>query len=96
MIPSSLRKSWARTRKAIWPSIKVDVAAELLHPVQLGDSTQVKVGQLAVTIGNPFGLQSTMTVGIISALGRVLPVDSDDPQEAEYTIPDIIQTDAPD
>jgi len=53
------------------------------------------VGQLAVTIGNPFGLQSTMTVGIISALGRVLPVDSDDPQEAEYTIPDIIQTDAP-
>src|SRR5262245_40650042 len=73
--------------------IKVDVAAELLHPVQLGDSTQVKVGQLAVTIGNPFGLQSTMTVGIISALGRVLPVDSDDPQEVEYTIPDIIQTD---
>jgi 2-alkenal reductase len=75
--------------------VKVDVAAELLHPVQLGDSTQVKVGQLAVTIGNPFGLQSTMTVGIISALGRVLPVDSDDPQEVEYTIPDIIQTDAP-
>jgi 2-alkenal reductase len=33
--------------------VKVDVAAELLHPVQLGDSTQVKVGQLAVTIGNP-------------------------------------------
>ncbi len=75
--------------------VKVDVAAELLRPVQLGDSTQVKVGQLVVTIGNPFGLQSTMTVGIISALGRVLPVDSDDPQEAEYTIPDIIQTDAP-
>ena len=75
--------------------VKVDVAVELLHPVQLGDSTQVKVGQLAVTIGNPFGLQSTMTVGIISALGQVLPVDSDDPQEVEYTIPDIIQTDAP-
>jgi len=75
--------------------VKVDVAAELLHPVQLGDSTQAKVGQLVVTIGNPFGLQSTMTVGIISALGRVLPVDSDDPQEVEYTIPDIIQTDAP-
>jgi serine protease Do len=75
--------------------VKVDVAAELLRPVQLGDSTRVKVGQLVVTIGNPFGLQSTMTVGIISALGRVLPVDSDDPREAEYTIPDIIQTDAP-
>jgi len=75
--------------------VQVDAAAELLRPVQLGDSTQVKVGQLVVTIGNPFGLQSTMTVGIISALGRVLPVDSDDPQEANYTIPDIIQTDAP-
>src|SRR5262245_44461622 len=75
--------------------VKVDVPTELLRPVQLGDSTRVKVGQLVVTIGNPFGLQSTMTVGIISALGRVLPVDSDDPQEAEYTIPDIIQTDAP-
>lgn len=75
--------------------VKVDVATELLRPIQLGDSTQVKVGQLAITIGNPFGLQSTMTVGIISALGRVLPVDSEDPQDAEYTIPDIIQTDAP-
>ncbi|MGE3537605.1 MAG: trypsin-like peptidase domain-containing protein [Candidatus Tectimicrobiota bacterium] len=75
--------------------VKVDVAPGLLRPVQLGDSTLVKVGQLAVTIGNPFGLQSTMTVGIISALGRVLPLDSDDPQEADYTIPDIIQTDAP-
>lgn len=75
--------------------VKVDVAAELLRPADLGDSTQVRVGELAITIGNPFGLQSTMTVGIISALGRVLPVDSDDPQEAEYTIPDVLQTDAP-
>ncbi|MBM3223677.1 MAG: PDZ domain-containing protein [Candidatus Tectomicrobia bacterium] len=75
--------------------VKVDVAADLLRPAQLGDSTQVNVGELAITIGNPFGLQSTMTVGIISALGRVLPIDSDDPQEVEYTIPDIIQTDAP-
>lgn len=75
--------------------VKVEVAPELLRPIQLGDSTLVKVGQLAVTIGNPFGLQSTMTVGIISALGRVLPVDSDDPRETDYTIPDIIQTDAP-
>ncbi len=75
--------------------IKVDAAAETLRPAQLGDSTQVNVGELAVTIGNPFGLQSTMTVGIISALGRVLPIDSDDPPDAEYTIPDVLQTDAP-
>jgi S1-C subfamily serine protease len=52
------------------------------------------VGQLAVAIGNPFGLQGTMTVGFVSALGRYLPVSSDS-TESSYTIPDIIQTDAP-
>ncbi|MEJ2208367.1 MAG: trypsin-like peptidase domain-containing protein [Anaerolineae bacterium] len=53
--------------------VKVDVPAGDLHPVQMGDSTQVKVGELAIAIGNPFGLQNTMTLGIISALGRTLP-----------------------
>ena len=54
-------------------------------------------GQLARHDWQPFWFAEyyARTVGIISALGRVLPVDSDDPQEAEYTIPDIIQTDAP-
>jgi serine protease Do len=75
--------------------IKVDVAAERLHPVQMADSTAVKVGQLAVAIGNPFGLEGTMTVGFVSALGRWLPVDSGDGLGLSYTIPDIIQTDAP-
>ena len=73
--------------------IRVDLPAARLEPVQVADSTKVKVGQLAVAIGNPFGLQSTMTVGFISALGRLLPVGSE-VQGPRYTIPDIIQTDA--
>jgi len=74
--------------------VQVDVPADRLQPVEVADSTQVKVGQLAVAIGNPFGLQGTMTVGFVSALGRYLPVQSDS-QGSSYTIPDIIQTDAP-
>ena len=77
--------------------IKVDLPAEQLHPVTLGDSTQVKVGQLAVALGNPFGLENTMTVGFVSALGRVLPVtgsESLNTTDPSFTIPDIIQTDA--
>ncbi len=75
--------------------VKVDVPADGLLPVQLADSTQVKVGQLAVAIGNPFGLEGTMTVGFVSAVGRSLPVTEDSSQGPRYTIPDIIQTDAP-
>jgi 2-alkenal reductase len=75
--------------------IKVDVPAEELHPVRMGDSTQVKVGEIAVAIGNPFGLENTMTVGFISALGRSLPVESNGSAGPTYRIPDIIQTDAP-
>jgi 2-alkenal reductase len=74
--------------------IKVDVPAAQLHPVAMGDSTQVQVGELVVAIGNPFGLENTMTVGFISAVGRSLPANSTD-GITSYTIPDIIQTDAP-
>jgi S1-C subfamily serine protease len=75
--------------------IKVDLPLEKLQPVQMADSTQVHVGQLAVAIGNPFGLEGTMTVGFVSALGRSLPVASGNMLASSYTIPDIIQTDAP-
>jgi serine protease Do len=75
--------------------LKVDMSPDKLQPVQLADSAQLKVGQLAIAIGDPFGLEGTMTLGIISALGRSLPVASDGSQGARYTIPDIIQTDAP-
>lgn len=73
--------------------LQVDVAADQLHPVQLADSSAIMVGQLAIAIGDPFGLEGTMTTGIISAVGRSLPADETAAQS--YTIPDIIQTDAP-
>jgi S1-C subfamily serine protease len=75
--------------------IKIDSTTDRLQPVQLADSDGVKVGQLAVAIGNPYGLEGTMTVGFVSAIGRSLPVDLDMLRGASYTIPDIIQTDAP-
>lgn len=80
--------------------LKVDLPADQLKPVTLADSTQIKVGQLSVAVGNPFGLENTMTVGFVSALGRILPVSSGSDQLSagptpSYTIPDIIQTDAP-
>jgi S1-C subfamily serine protease len=75
--------------------IRIDSATDQLAPVQLGRSEDLQVGELAIAIGNPFGLEGTMTLGIISALGRSLPVTSDAMQQTNYTIPDIIQTDAP-
>jgi S1-C subfamily serine protease len=76
--------------------IKVDVNPDRLHPVSLADSDQVKVGQLAIAIGSPYGLEQTMTLGIISALGRSLPVqNTQTPSGLTYSIPDVIQTDAP-
>lgn len=75
--------------------IKVDMPADQLQPVQLADSTQVKVGELSVAIGNPFALEGTMTVGFVSALGRLLPVDTTSSNGISYNIPDVIQTDAP-
>jgi 2-alkenal reductase len=80
--------------------IKVDPTNVDLRPLPVADSTEVKVGQFVVAIGNPFGLEGTMTFGIVSALGRTLPT-SDASAEGlasnapTYTIPDIIQTDAP-
>ncbi|MER3469514.1 MAG: 2-alkenal reductase, partial [Thermoflexus sp.] len=50
--------------------IRVRVPREKLAPVALGDSSRLRVGQWVIAIGNPFGLDRTMTVGVISALGR--------------------------
>jgi serine protease Do len=74
--------------------LEVDAPAALLQPVRLGDSSALQVGELAIAIGNPFGQEGTMTVGIISALGRLLPVDTQNPLAPRFNIPDIIQTDA--
>jgi S1-C subfamily serine protease len=73
--------------------LKVNRPAERLITVELADSDEVKVGQRVVAIGNPFGLAGTMTLGIVSARGRVLPEASSSGQGA-FSNPDIIQTDA--
>jgi S1-C subfamily serine protease len=75
--------------------IRVDLPPEQLQPVVMGDSDLLRVGQLAIAIGNPFGLDGTMTVGIISALGRSLPASDGFTSGPVYSIPNVIQTDAP-
>jgi len=73
--------------------IRVDVAPERLVPLELGDSNALQVGQRAIAIGNPFGLEGTMTVGIVSALGRTLPAQVLE-SGGRFSNPEIIQTDA--
>ncbi|NPV74850.1 MAG: PDZ domain-containing protein [Anaerolineae bacterium] len=75
--------------------LRVEQSGDALKPVQLGDSNQVRVGQLAIAIGNPFGLEGTMTVGIVSAIGRTLPAGETTQSQATFSIPGVIQTDAP-
>jgi 2-alkenal reductase len=74
--------------------IKVEAPTEELHPGVRGDSAGLKVGQTVVAIGNPFGLNGTMTVGIISALGRTLDSAHSTPTGTLFTAGDILQTDA--
>ena len=66
----------------------VRVYAPQLHPVRLGESKSVRVGQLAIAIGNPYGFQCTVTAGVVSALGRSFRASTG------RLIDNIIQTDA--
>lgn len=68
--------------------LEVDAPAEALDPLELADSDEVQVGDPVVAIGNPFGLEKTVTTGIVSALQREITATD------AYTIPDVIQTDA--
>jgi len=68
--------------------LKVNADLALLRPLLIGDSANLKVGESITAIGNPFGLSGSMTSGIVSQLGRLLP------SGAGYSIPDVIQTDA--
>jgi len=69
--------------------IKVNEKPRLLHPLTVGDSSFLKVGEGVAAIGNPFGLAGSMTSGIVSQIGRLLPS-----QDTGFSIPDVIQTDA--
>ncbi|MGB9521448.1 MAG: S1C family serine protease, partial [Anaerolineales bacterium] len=68
--------------------VKVDKLPQGVQPLPLGDINKLAVGQTVVAIGNPFGLEGTLTKGIISALGRSIPALT------PFTIPQAIQTDA--
>ncbi len=74
--------------------LHVDVPVEQLHPLPLGDSDEINVGDFVVAIGNPFGLSGTMTVGIVSAIGRTLASERSAPSGGIFTAGAIIQTDA--
>lgn len=69
------------------------VPSQKLIPLPLGNSTNVRVGEQVAAIGNPFGLSGSLTEGVISGLGRLLPSNSN--STSRYSIPDVIQTDAP-
>jgi S1-C subfamily serine protease len=62
-----------------------------LHPAALGDASKLRVGQLVVAIGNPLGFSGSVTAGVVSALGRALPLSSG---RATRLVENVIQTDA--
>jgi len=69
--------------------IKVSEKPRLLHPLQIGDSSLLQVGEQVAAIGNPFGLSGSMTSGIVSQMGRLMATP-----DTAFSIPDVIQTDA--
>ena len=69
--------------------IKVNPNGKILTPLNLGDSTNVKVGNHTIVIGSPFGQEFSMSSGIVSAIKRTVPS-----QNARFSIPNVIQTDA--
>ncbi|HEY61516.1 MAG TPA: PDZ domain-containing protein [Anaerolineae bacterium] len=74
--------------------LKVEAPSDELFPIPLGDSDLTRVGQIVVAIGNPRGLDSTMTTGIISAKGRTMSSLHEAPGGGSFTAGGIIQTDA--
>lgn len=72
--------------------LKVDEWPDNAVPLELADSKSVSVGQTAIAIGNPFGLQNTLTVGVVSGLGRSL--SGPNSSMGRFSIPNVIQTDA--
>ncbi|MCW5874912.1 MAG: trypsin-like peptidase domain-containing protein [Anaerolineales bacterium] len=76
--------------------IKVDIPPNQLVPLVFGDSDQVRVGQLVIAIGNPFGLEGSMSTGVVSNLARTLPelTSAQVGNENIFAMGDLIQTDA--
>lgn len=74
--------------------LQVKVPETELYPLPMGDSDTLKVGQTVIAIGNPFGLSSTMTIGVVSAKGRTLTSIREAPTGGYFSAGDLIQTDA--
>ena len=75
--------------------IQVDAPEGELVPLALGDSDSLQVGQYVVAIGNPFGYNGSMSVGVVSSLGRSLESMNESPRSGQFfSAGDIIQTDA--
>lgn len=93
MIRLQDQSSWAAEIIGVAPDkdlalLKIDAPADILSPLPLGDSADLQVGRKVIAIGNPFGLDTTLTVGVVSALGREMT------SLTNRTIRDVIQTDA--
>jgi len=69
--------------------LQIDVPADALTVAELGESASIRVGQRAIAIGNPFGLERTVTTGVVSSLGRTLSRN-----DSDFQIAELIQTDA--
>ncbi len=75
--------------------LQVESLPEGVSPLPLAESDDVQVGQFVVAIGSPFGEQGSMSLGIVSGLGRALPSQRSDRTGSSYSLPEVIQTDAP-
>ena len=75
--------------------IKVDELPDGVRPLPLGSSDDLAVGQFVVAIGNPFGEQGSMSLGIVSGLGRSLRSQRELETGSSYSLPQVVQTDAP-
>ena len=69
--------------------VQIDNITQSLKPLLIGNSSKLEVGDPVIAVGNPFGLSDTMTIGIVSQIGRLLPS-----LQFGFSIPDAIQTDA--
>lgn len=72
--------------------LQVNTLPEEIAPLELGDSSTLQVGQRVIAIGNPFGLEGTMTVGVVSGVGRT--IFAQQTSVGSFSIPEVVQTDA--
>ncbi len=74
--------------------IRAETIADDARPIPLGDSKNLEVGQFVIAIGNPFGEAGSMSIGVVSGLGRTLDSERETEDGGRYSLPQVIQTDA--